>query len=62
MKKVFFAFAIAGMFAFAACGEGAATDTTAVADTNNVEAQAPETTDVAVDTTAQVADTTVQNA
>jgi hypothetical protein len=51
MKKVFFAFAIAGMFGFAACGS----NNTEVEDTTAMEAVeevAPEMTEETMDTTA----------
>lgn len=51
MKKVFFAFAIAGMFGFAACGNNntPAEDTTAM---EQVEEMAPEMTEETMDTVA----------
>ena len=51
MKKVFFAFAIAGMFGFAACGSNntEAEDTTAM---EQVEEMVPEMNEETMDTTA----------
>lgn len=57
MKKVFFAFAIAGMFGFAACGNNnAETADTLAADMEQVEAAATEMTEEATEATENLED------